>query len=809
MGPHTFEEGREVARRCGGVEQGHREKQQQQAEQAGHRSFCRGVASAARPCLLFEDLLLRRVWSFFGFYHSMAPVLLLLNVSKLIGAVGLLGVAANAFSYRRYRQQNLAPFESPLDEDQEILAQFPIDKDVDDGGFFFALATAPAHVEDKLDDAWLQFAKETPPKENKDGGFRQAVERTLGDAMKDVDSDTEKESEKEQDDDTKKEVSTKGNKEQGSTSPTAMGEWELISQGQEKEKAASQGPQESLDREALARVNTEKMLEHTEAIRVDENTDQSLLGRAKGSTEEPLLQFNVPKKGKRLVKVAMEAMIRGYEKFVEDDKTNVAAWHNAHKPELRLKFWSDPDPEIKLAQGTNVQVYRMGIDWTRIMPTEPLEGAERSVDWAAVDRYKQIIQKVRSHGMRVMLTLFHHSLPPWAGSYGGWKEDKTLPYFLDFVRIVVERFSSLVDFWVTFNEPHVFAMLTYCAGAWPGCNPDLLETVTSVLPQGAFNKAMNLMGEAHLRAYDIIHDFCKQHQRRANVGVSHHVSFMRPYGLFDITAVIISDQMTRFPYIDSICHKVDFIGINYYGQEVVSAPGLKLVENDEFSESGRGVYPDGLYRVLMSFHDRYKTHNIPYMITENGVSDATDYIRRPYLLEHLLAIRAAMNMGVRVQGYCFWTTSDNWEWADGYGPKFGLVAVDRENNLKRTPRPSYYLFSEIAKTGKITKQQRDQAWSELQTAAAQGKRRPFCRAVDKNGLMYAGGLDIPIERPFVQRDWRFGHYEMEGLQDPISRLFRFIARLIPFRERTRKRRSKSSTKSKTESQETARIPVAA
>jgi beta-glucosidase/6-phospho-beta-glucosidase/beta-galactosidase len=75
---------------------------------------------------------------------------------------------------------------------------------------------------------------------------------------------------------------------------------------------------------------------------------------------------------------------------------------------------------------------------------------------------------------------------------------------------------------------------------------------------------------------------------------------------------------------------------------VLSAPGLKLVNNDEYSESGRAVYPDGLYRMLLKFHERYKHLNIPFIITENGVSDATDLIRRPYILEHLLAVRAAM-----------------------------------------------------------------------------------------------------------------------------------------------------------------------
>lgn len=79
-------------------------------------------------------------------------------------------------------------------------------------------------------------------------------------------------------------------------------------------------------------------------------------------------------------------------------------------------------------------------------------------------------------------------------------------------------------------------------------------------------------------------------------------------------------------------------------QEVVSGAGLKLVENDEYSESGRGVYPDGLYRMLLQFHERYKHLKIPFIITENGVSDETDLIRRPYFLEHLLAVYAAINM---------------------------------------------------------------------------------------------------------------------------------------------------------------------
>ncbi|KAI3821533.1 hypothetical protein L1987_09101 [Smallanthus sonchifolius] len=594
---------------------------------------------------------------------------LILTATKLAGVLVTITVAANAVSFSRYRKRNLAPFDSPIDETSDTLAIFNVNcSDSDDDeeeDFFFGLATAPAHVEDRLNDAWLQFAQN--------------------------DSDST------------------------AAAPT-------------------------------------------------------------------------PLKKKKPLRIAMEAKIRGLVKYIEEDEStpaeelhNVAAWHNVPNPEERLRFWSDPDTELKLARDAGVKVFRMGIDWTRIMPKEPLNGLKESINYAALERYRWIISRVHFYNMKVMLTLFHHSLPPWAGDYGGWKSEKTVNYFMDFTRVVVDNLFELVDYWVTFNEPHVFCMLTYCAGAWPGGHPDMLEAATSALPTGVFYQTMHWIAVAHSQAYDYIHE--QSVLLNPIVGVAHHVSFMRPYGLFDVAAVSLANSLSLFPFMDNISHKMDFIGINYYGQEVICGTGLKLVENDEYSESGRGVYPDGLFRVLLHYHERYKHLKLPFIITENGISDETDLIRKPYILEHLLAIYGAMMMGVRVLGYLFWTISDNWEWADGYGPKFGLVAVDRFNDLARVPRPSYHLFSKVVTSGKITREDRNKAWYELQKAAREKKTRPFYRAVNKHGLMYAGGLDEPIWRAYIERDWRFGHYEMEGLQDPFSRFSRFMTRLLPLRRK--------------------------
>ncbi|KAL8244457.1 hypothetical protein R6Q59_010715 [Mikania micrantha] len=611
---------------------------------------------------------------------------LIATATKLAGMLVTITVAANAVSFSRYRKRNLAPFDSPIDETSDTLAVFNVNRsdsdDEEEEDFFFGLATAPAHVEDRLNDAWLQFAQD------------------------DIKQDSTEENE----------------------------------------------------------------------------TTGSIMGSAAGAAPAPL-------KKKKSLRVAMEAKIRGLVKYIEDDAStpseeephNVAAWHNVPNPEERLRFWSDPDTELKLASDTGVKVFRMGIDWTRIMPKEPVNGLKDSINYAALERYRWIISRVQNYNMKVMLTLFHHSLPPWAGDYGGWKSEKTVNYFMDFTRVVVDNLFEIVDYWVTFNEPHIFCLLTYSAGAWPGGHPDMLEAATSALPTGVFNQSMHWIAVAHSQAYDYIHE--QSVLLKPIVGVAHHVSFMRPYGLFDVAAVSLANSLSLFPFMDEISHKMDFIGINYYGQEVICGAGLKLVENDEYSESGRGVYPDGLFRVLLHYHERYKHLKIPFIITENGVSDETDLIRKPYILEHLLAIYGAMMMGVRVLGYLFWTISDNWEWADGYGPKFGLVAVDRFNDLARVPRASYHLFSKVVTTGKITREDRNKAWYELQKAAREKKTRPFYRAVNKHGLMYAGGLDEPIWRAYIERDWRFGHYEMEGLQDPFSRFARFATRLLPLRRK--------------------------
>jgi beta-glucosidase/6-phospho-beta-glucosidase/beta-galactosidase len=437
----------------------------------------------------------------------------------------------------------------------------------------------------------------------------------------------------------------------------------------------------------------------------------------------------------------------------------VRAWKNQAHPEERLRFWSEPETEIELAARTGVKVFRLGVDWSRLCPLEPdstrPDGSRVELgvqDFEALDHYAKIMTLIKDHGMQPMVTLFHHSLPPWSIAMGGWTNPKTKDYFVAFCQDVVRRLAPLVDYWITFNEPNTFTLLTYIAGVWP---PGLDQTnYTGMVELGPFDgsypKSLQNMTSAHNALYPII----KKLDPGSKIGIAHLVSENYAQTFAELPMVLASRYivlLNDFP--DRVISNLDFLGINYYGEEVVQGDSIAFVSGREYSDSGRAIFPEGLYRVLMHFHQRYNSgwrwrSPLPFWITENGIADENDVLRPAYLIEHLIAVNAAMQQGVPVHGYIFWTISDNWEWHDGYGPKFGLVAVDRKNNLARSPRASYYLFQRLVTSKMVTNTDRLKAWNLVQQWA--GKSRPLWRSED-------GRLGLEEARPYVYSgvDWRF------------------------------------------------------
>jgi beta-glucosidase/6-phospho-beta-glucosidase/beta-galactosidase len=450
----------------------------------------------------------------------------------------------------------------------------------------------------------------------------------------------------------------------------------------------------------------------------------------------------------------------------------VKAFFNTPHPEDRLWFWSDPQLTLDPIQETSgLQIIRLGVDWGRLAPKQPSSSQTAIQDTAALAQYKTLLQSIKQKGHKVMLTIFHHSLPTWAINIKGWTNSSLINYFADFGESLYDEFSDVVDYWVTLNEPTVFDLLTYCAKMWPPGppNPSIFTQLNCMLPYvGDFPTSVSNMGKAHNELVSRVR--AKTSGASVKFGIAHNVGAHEAAHISDELAAKLYPNIVDYPLMDAIIDSVDFLGINYYGKEIISGSTVAISPDVEYSESGRAISPLGMVEVLNSFHQRYNVEKtarkknpnvpIPFIITENGISDATDILRSAYLVEHLVALNfARTSLDIPIQGYIWWTMLDNWEWADGYCPKFGFAGVDR-NTKEVQIRQSYSLWQTIVQTGQITQAQRDAAWNRIQDAINAGETRTFCRAADGKS-----SLDTPIQRAFSTTDWRFNPADFSSVAE--------------------------------------------
>lgn len=365
--------------------------------------------------------------------------------------------------------------------------------------------------------------------------------------------------------------------------------------------------------------------------------------------------------------------------FLEDDPLNI-----------RNNFWDEPDGELQYVYDTEVQVFRMGLDWQRICPNGS------TFSYEAIEKYKAILLKVKSKGIKTMVTLYHHSEPMWTHKEGSWSNSWMIDKFCDYTQFVCKELYDIVDYWNTFNEVQMYITLTQLSDFWPNPNPPRALGLFNIGPfKGTYDKALNNVAQAHIRSYKIIKSFSD-----APISVAHNLAYYIGEDFLGRLSAKISWKKFNFLFIDLIKTHLDFLGINYYGAEVLQGSKLVLSEHFEYSDSGRAIYPKGLYEMLMIFYKRYK---LPIFITENGMSDSKDIIREKYMTEHLKALKQAINDGVPIMGYIWWSMTDNLEWADGYAPKFGLVEVKRDGNqIIRNKRKSYELYKTIVQEKKLS-----------------------------------------------------------------------------------------------------------
>ena len=416
---------------------------------------------------------------------------------------------------------------------------------------------------------------------------------------------------------------------------------------------------------------------------------------------------------------------------------NISAFQNYAIPEAKIRFWTEYEREVELAEELGVDIFRLGTSWHRLIKKE---NGVTQYNKEAIEKYKKILSHIKSKNMKVMLTLFHHSLPDWAIKDGGWTNPEMIGQFVEYGKFVADHLEDQVDYWTTFNEPNVYSMFSYVVGNWPSNNASFLGLLNLGFYQGNFFKALDNMAEAHKQIYQYIHS----KNRFAKVGVAHNTANYKDGGIGGGFAAQWSWDNMNWYFPDKIKNSMDFMGINYYGSEYLSMFGVNFSDKAEYNDAGRAIDANGFYEIIKKYNKRY---GLPVFITENGTADEDDLIRPVYLTQHLVAVHKAISEKIPVLGYIYWTLSDNLEWSDGYCPKFGLVAVDRKRGLQRSPRKSFYLYQEGIASGGISGKILNDSWKEY--SEKWGEDRKMCRA--KNGK---DGLDEVRVEQLKSIDWR-------------------------------------------------------
>jgi len=335
--------------------------------------------------------------------------------------------------------------------------------------------------------------------------------------------------------------------------------------------------------------------------------------------------------------------------------------------------------DIDLAKSLNLNSFRLGIEWSRI---EPKEGEFNEKE---IEHYKNVLLYLKQNNFKVFLTLWHFTLPKWLAEMGGWENKKSTFYFARYVKKIAENFKNQVDFWLTLNEPVMYVGAAYLTGVWPPEKRSFLKTA----------KVFCKLIEAHKKSYEIIHHLIPE----AKVGIAQNVVYFHsPQNPADKHLSWFFNFLYNklFHLLTKKYH--DFIGLNFYYAYLVSNLNLVKKIKRVIVRSFRKkylkveIYPRGIYKIVKMF----AKYNLPIYITENGIDDPEGDKRIKFIEENLKWLHRGLEEGMKIKGYLHWSLIDNFEWQEGFEPKYGLAEVNYQTQ-ERKIRPSAEFYSRIAK----------------------------------------------------------------------------------------------------------------
>jgi len=339
-------------------------------------------------------------------------------------------------------------------------------------------------------------------------------------------------------------------------------------------------------------------------------------------------------------------------------------------------FWNRYEEDIDLVTELNCNSYRMSVEWSRI---EPREG---QFDEEAIFHYKKILQYAKSKNLKIFLTIHHFTIPLWFMEKGGFENFLASKYFSRYAFTVVQEFKDYADFFITINEIEVLTLMGYMRGSWAPMKKNSLLAIWVHI---------NLL-RCHNQAYIKI-----KKSFSVKVGLVKNIVWYEGKGdsILDKINARLAFYVNNHLSMMAVAKNLDFIGLNYYFSNLIKN---FIVCNpcDPESDLGWWISFDGLRNTLVSL----RRYNKDIYITENGLADANDEKRKWFIKNMLISAHEALDANeVNLKGYFHWTLTDNFEWHHGYWPQFGLVKIDRKNNLQRIKRPSFDYYKMICKTG--------------------------------------------------------------------------------------------------------------
>jgi len=356
-----------------------------------------------------------------------------------------------------------------------------------------------------------------------------------------------------------------------------------------------------------------------------------------------------------------------------------------------LELWAQ---DLDLVRGLGLNSYRFSIEWARIEPEPGLYSV------AMLDHYARIIGGCRDRGLTPLVTFNHFTAPRWFAAAGGWLRPESVDRFARYCERTSRHLAKHIGYATTLNEPDIIGILK-----WFPLPPPIWDAQRAMLDAAAKILGVEKFSTANaVNLEDVPRQ--QEHLLAAHRKGREAMKSVRPDLKVGVSLAIIDDQASGpgskrdakraevyAPWLDAVRND-DFVGVQNYDRAVIGPDGtVPPPEGAPRNSMGGEIYPPSLAGAVRYVHG---ATGRPIMITEHGLGTTDDTQRAAFIPAALEGLKTVIDEGIPVLGYMHWSLLDNFEWIFGYGPRYGLVEVDRAT-FKRTPKPSAAVYARIAR----------------------------------------------------------------------------------------------------------------